>query len=119
MEDKSPKVHIGVIGTVDHNKKTLTEAIRITLEMKEKNKANNDNKENEENKKNIDISKDGGLGMSKRIGNYVGSTVLGYRLVVDRAGSKRNKYIKKSRPKVNESGLKKIKTAYKRRDFSK
>ena len=119
MKEESPKVHIGVIGTVDHNKKTLTEAIRITLEMKEKNKANNDNKEKIENKKNIVIIEDGGLGMSKRVGNYVGSTVLGYRLVVDRAGSKRNKYIKKSRPKVYDTGLKKVKTAYKRRDFSK
>ena len=93
-KNEKPQVHIGVIGTVDHNKRTLTEAIRITLEEMEHNKVNKQHEEKEDNKVKIEI---GGLGMSKRDGNYVGSTVLGYRLVVDRAGSKRNKYIKKSK----------------------
>ena len=90
MEKKDkPQVHIGTIGCVDHNKHTLMEAIKIVLELEKNNK-----EEQDSYKFDIITVDEGGFEMTKGIKNYVGSTILGYRFVLDRNTSKRNKYAK-------------------------
>lgn len=99
-ESKKPHVNIGIIGHVDHSKNTLMEAIRIVLER-------------EENK--VD---DGGLEMIKGIKNYVGSTILGYRFVLDKESSKKIKGNKTSVNKQKRNSMYKIKT-FRNRTFSR
>lgn len=112
MKEK-PHVNIGTIGHVDHSKHTLTEAIKIVLE-------NTSKEENNEcsNKVNIKVN-DGGFNMIKGIKNYVGSTVLGYRFVLDKNSSKKIKYTKGNSKIKNSTMHNKVKVLNKRNDYSK
>lgn len=111
---EEPRVFIGTIGTINHSKHTLTEAIKIVLE-------NNTKKEKEEYSYNLDIKtiNDGGFDMIKGLKNYTGSTILGYRFVLDKNTSKRNKFAKGNSKIKNSTLHNKVKVLNKRRDYSK
>lgn len=113
MKEK-PHVNIGTIGHVNHNKHTLTEAIKIVLE-------NNNKIEKEEYSYNLDIItiNDGGFDMIKGLKNYTGSTILGYRFVLDKTTSKRNKYAKGNSRIKSGTIHNKVKVLNKRNDYSK
>ncbi len=112
MKEK-PHVNIGTIGHVNHNKHTLIEAIKITLEN------NKEQKEEHSYNLNIITLNDGGFNMIKGIKNYIGSTILGYKFVLDKNTSKRNKYAKEN-SKIKKGTLhNKVKVLNKRRDYSK
>lgn len=113
MKEK-PRVFIGTIGTINHSKHTLTEAIKIVLE-------NNTKKEKDEcsNKFNIITIDDGGFDMIKGLKNYTGSTILGYRFVLDKTTSKRFRYSKGNSRIKNSTMHNKVKVLNKRRDYSK
>ena len=57
--------------------------------------------------------------MSKGIKNYVGSTILGYRFVLNKTTSKRIKYSKGNSKIKNSTMHNKIKVLNKRNDYSK
>lgn len=89
MKEK-PQVHIGTIGCVDHSKHTLMEAIKIVLELEK-------NKEQDSNKLDIVTRDEGGFNMIKGFRNYTGSTILGYRFVLNNDNtSKKRKFVKGS-----------------------
>ena len=98
MNQNKPHVNIGTIGHIDHSKKTLTEAINIALNSKE-------TKEEYPYKVDRIIVNKGGFDMVKGIKNYVGSTVLGYRFVLDKNISKKNKYVKRNNTYVNNKNV--------------
>ncbi len=113
MEEEKPQVHIGVIGRVNHDKHTLTEAIKIALEI------NKEQKEEHSYNLNVITINDGDIDMIKGIKNYIGSTILGYKFVLDKNTSKRNKYAKEN-SKIKKGTLhNKVKVLNKRRDYSK
>ncbi len=116
-ESKKPHVNIGTIGHVDHSKNTLTEAIKIVL----KNKENICEEEQEErfcSKDAIIVLNSGGFDMTKGIKNYIGSTILGYRFVLDKESSKKIKGNKTSVNKQKRNSMYKIKT-FRNRTFSR
>ena len=112
MKENKPQVHIGIIGCVNHDKKTLTEAIRIA----EDNKDNDDEYPYKTDKM---IINNGGFEMIKGFRNYVGSTILGYRFVLDKNTSKRNKYAKGNSRIKSGTIHNKVKVLNKRNDYSK
>ena len=114
MKEK-PHVNIGTIGHVNHNKHTLTEAIKIALALEN----NKEKKEEHSYNLNIITVNDGDFDMIKGIKNYIGSTILGYKFVLDKNTSKRNKYAKEN-SKIKKGTLhNKVKVLNKRRDYSK
>ena len=61
----------------------------------------------------------GGFEMSKGIKNYVGSTILGYRFVLNKTASKRNKFVF-GESKVKSNPIKsKVRVLNKRHNYSK
>ena len=112
MNQNKPHVNIGTIGHIDYSKKTLTEAINIALNSKE-------TKEEYPYKVDIIIVNKGGFDMVKGIKNYVGSTVLGYRFVLDKNVSKKNKFVKGNSKIKNSTMHNKVKVLNKRRNYSK
>ena len=114
MEEKNkPQVHIGAIGRVEHNKSTLIEAIKIVL-------SNQNNTLNDEYPYKCEIKENsGGNSMIKGIKNYTGSTILGYRFVLDKNSSKKIKYTKVNSKIKNSTMHNKVKVLNKRNDYSK
>ena len=112
MKEK-PHVYIGYIGTVNHDKHTLTYAIEMVKEeQKKKCEDSNDNS----NKLNFN---EGGIGMVKGFKNYTGSTILGYRFILNKNISKKNKFTKENSKIKNNMVHNKVKVLNKRRDYSK
>lgn len=111
MKEDKPQVHIGTIGYVNHKKHTLTEAIKKSLDNKDKN---------DEYPYKIEemIINNGGFKMVKGIKNYVGSTILGYRFVLNKNSSKRNRVFKEAKVK-NTTMHNKVKVLNKRHNYSK
>ena len=109
-ERKKSQVHIGTIGHTDHSKRTFKEAVNIAM----------NNKENDYPYKvdSLEINK-GGFEMIKGIKNYVGSTVLGYRFVLDKNSSKKIKYTKGNSKIKSGTMHNKVKVLNKRNDYSK
>ena len=112
--EEEPQVNIGTIGYVDHSKHTLIEAIKIVLE-------NNITKEKDECSYKMDVITEdkGETNMIKGIKNYTGSTILGYRFVLDKNSSKKIKYTKGNSKIKNSTMHNKVKVLNKRRDYSK
>ena len=109
-ERNKPRVHIGTIGHIDHSKRTFKEAVNIAV----------NNKENDYPYKvdNLEINK-GGFNMIKGFKNYVGSTILGYRFVLDKNTSKKSKYSKGNSRIKKGTMHNKVKVLNKRNDYSK
>ena len=57
--------------------------------------------------------------MIKGLKNYTGSTILGYRFVLDKTTSKRFRYSKGNNRIKNSTMHNKVKVLNKRRDYSK
>jgi translation initiation factor 2 gamma subunit (eIF-2gamma) len=83
MRDK-PKVHIGYIGTVNHEEHTLLHAIKI-VEEKQKN---------------------GEIDMTKGIKNYRGCTILGYKFELDKVTSSKRRPMKGTKVSSGEKSFK-------------
>ena len=112
MNENKPRVHIGAIGRSDHNKRTLLEAVKKVLASENINL-------NDEYQYKCEIKvNSGGNEMTKGIKNYVGSTILGYRFVLDRNTSRKNKYTKGNSKIKNNTLHNKVKVLNKRRDYS-
>jgi len=105
------KRHIGTTRYINHSKKTLIDAIEMVLNSKGLIK-NNEYNLNEDI---IEFNK-GDNKMIKGFKNYVGSTILGYRFVLDKNISKKSKYIKSN--KKIKNNINKIKIL-KKINFSK
>ena len=83
MRDK-PKVHIGYIGTVNHEEHTLLHAIKI-VEEKQKN---------------------GEINMTKGIKNYRGCTILGYKFELDKVTYSKRRHMKGTKVSSGENNFK-------------